>query len=71
MVGHTDNSGTYERNMVLSKERAASVKNYLVSNLGIDPARIRTEGVGQVCPVASNNSEIGKKLNRRVEIVRL
>lgn len=71
VVGHTDNSGTYERNMVLSKERAASVKNYLVSNLGIDPARIRTEGVGQVCPVASNNSEIGKKLNRRVEIVRL
>lgn len=71
VVGHTDNTGNYDRNITLSRERAASVKNYLITKFGIDAARIRSEGAGQYCPVATNSTEEGKKKNRRVEIVRL
>lgn len=71
VVGHTDNTGSYERNISLSKERAASVKNYLVTKYGIDASRIRSEGAGQYCPVATNSTQEGRKMNRRVEIVRM
>lgn len=71
VVGHTDNSGSYDRNIALSRERAANVKNYLVTKYAIDASRIKSEGAGQFCPVASNASEEGRRRNRRVEIVKL
>lgn len=70
VAGHTDNTGTYAGNMTLSKARAESIKSYLVKNGKIDAGRMIAEGVGQVCPVSTNASEEGRKLNRRVEIVK-
>jgi len=71
VVGHTDNTGTYTGNMTLSKARAESIKNYLISTGKITASRLMSEGVGQVCPVTSNANEEGRKQNRRVEIVKL
>jgi len=70
VVGHTDNSGSYEGNMTLSKARAESIKSYLITNSKISASRLLYEGVGQVCPIASNATEEGRKKNRRVEIVK-
>lgn len=70
IVGHTDNTGTYANNITLSKARAASIKNYLVSSVKISDTRLSTEGVASLCPVSTNNTEEGRKLNRRVEIVK-
>ncbi|MCO5230194.1 MAG: OmpA family protein [Chitinophagales bacterium] len=71
VVGHTDNTGTYSGNAALSKARAESIKNYLINTEKINAARLIAEGVGQSCPVSTNDTEEGKKLNRRVEIVKL
>jgi outer membrane protein OmpA-like peptidoglycan-associated protein len=70
VVGHTDNTGTYAGNITLSKARAESVKNYLVTNGKIAASRLMSEGAGQYCPVTTNSTEEGRKLNRRVEIVK-
>jgi OmpA-OmpF porin, OOP family len=70
IVGHTDNVGDAAANLKLSKSRGESVKQYLISKHKIDAARLTGEGVGQLCPVALNDNEAGKKLNRRVEIVK-
>jgi OmpA-OmpF porin, OOP family len=70
IVGHTDNTGDYSGNIKLSKERAESVKNYLVKEGRIDASRLKTEGAGQFCPATTNSSEEGRKLNRRVELVK-
>jgi OOP family OmpA-OmpF porin len=69
IVGHTDNSGTFEHNMKLSQDRAASVLNALVGKHGIAAARLRPYGVASLAPVASNKTEDGKAKNRRVELV--
>jgi len=66
--GHTDAIGSYAVNDRLSKERADVVKDYLIQN-GIDKNRIKTMGYGERKPIASNNTEFGRKLNRRTEIV--
>lgn len=71
VVGHTDNTGDYSNNKILSKTRAESIKNYLINTNKISSSRLVTEGVGQSCPVSTNTSEEGRKLNRRVEIVKL
>ncbi len=65
--GHTDNSGSKEYNYKLSIERALSVKNALVG-LGIQADRMNVVGLGEDQPVASNDTEENKALNRRVEI---
>jgi len=70
VVGHTDNTGTYAGNLTLSKDRAESVKNYLINTSKIAASRLMSEGVGPLCPVTTNNTEDGRKLNRRVEIVK-
>jgi len=70
IVGHTDNVGSYEMNQKLSKSRGESVKNYLVTNYGISATRLTGDGVGPICPVTSNDTDEGKALNRRVEIVK-
>jgi len=66
--GHTDSVGSHEVNDRLSKLRAESVKSYLI-NKGISPNRIQTIGYGKRRPIASNNTEFGRKLNRRTEIL--
>lgn len=65
IAGHTDNSGKPEKNLVLSQDRAAAVKEYLV-NKGIDASRMTSAGYGDTMPVASNKTKAGKALNRRV-----
>jgi outer membrane protein OmpA-like peptidoglycan-associated protein len=70
VAGHTDNTGTFEGNMTLSKARAESIKTYLVTTGKIATSRVISAGVGQVCPVSTNDTEEGRKLNRRVEIVK-
>ena len=67
VYGHTDSTGSYEFNQRLSEQRAQSVANYLQSR-GIADARIRWQGFGETQPVASNETEIGRSSNRRVEI---
>jgi len=66
--GHTDNVGTDTFNEKLSLDRADAVKNYLI-NKGINPKRIETIGFGKRKPIASNNTEFGRRLNRRTEII--
>ncbi len=69
VVGHTDNQGTAGYNLDLSQRRAASIVNALISEHGINPARLYAHGVGLFCPVTSNDSEEGRAKNRRVELV--
>lgn len=69
IYGYTDNTGSPASNIVLSKERAAQVKRYLVDTLGVHDDRIQTFGFGAENPVASNNTDEGRKKNRRAEIV--
>lgn len=66
-VGHTDAVGSDSYNQKLSVRRAEAVKSYL-SDKGIDPARIYTEGKGKSQPVADNKTSAGRAKNRRVEI---
>ena len=69
VVGHTDNAGTYDANVDLSKRRADAVVKELTTKHGIAAARLRAVGVGSVAPVAANTNEEGRRLNRRVELV--
>ncbi len=71
IVGHTDSDGDDKSNLDLSKRRAASVKNVLVKEFGIDAARIETDGKGEGEPVAKNDSGVNKALNRRVEFIKI
>jgi outer membrane protein OmpA-like peptidoglycan-associated protein len=70
VVGHTDNQGTFDYNIALSSKRANSVARYLIDEHGIDPVRIRSEGVGFLAPVATNDTPDGRLMNRRVELVK-
>jgi OOP family OmpA-OmpF porin len=65
--GHTDADGSDEYNQNLSEQRAWSVKSYLVQRFGIDPNRLITVGYGERAPIADNNSDAGKAMNRRAE----
>lgn len=64
--GHTDSKGSDEYNMKLSGSRAQSVVDYLVSK-GIDKSRLTSKGYGETKPMADNNTEEGRQLNRRTE----
>lgn len=66
--GHTDAIGSLQYNQQLSERRALSVKEALVSR-GVHSARISTIGYGETRPIASNDSEAGRQLNRRVTIL--
>ncbi|WP_372975016.1 OmpA family protein [Muriicola sp.] len=65
--GHTDSAGSDEYNMGLSKLRAESVTNYLISQ-GIDASRFTTKWYGEAQPIADNATAEGKAKNRRVEL---
>jgi OOP family OmpA-OmpF porin len=70
VVGHTDNVGGLAANMDLSKRRATSVVQSLTTKYGISAAQLQPYGDGPYAPVASNDSEDGRTLNRRVELVK-
>jgi len=70
VVGHTDNVGSLAANIDLSKRRAASVVQLLTAQYGVAAARLQSFGAGPYAPVASNDSEDGRALNRRVELVK-
>jgi outer membrane protein OmpA-like peptidoglycan-associated protein len=65
--GHTDSIGSDEYNLNLSRRRANTVKTLLVQR-GVAPGRIEVIGYGKTMPVATNGSEAGRQMNRRVEI---
>ena len=67
IVGHTDSRGADSYNQGLSERRAASARAYL-SSQGVSTSRIRTSGRGEVEPIASNETDAGRALNRRVEV---
>jgi outer membrane protein OmpA-like peptidoglycan-associated protein len=71
IVGHTDADGNDAANLDLSKRRAAAVKNELVNSFGIDASLIATDGKGETQPVAPNDNNTNKALNRRVEFIKL
>lgn len=66
VVGHTDNQGNPNNNLILSRARAETVKAYLVRK-GIDAARIVTNGMGDAQPVSDNDTPEGRTRNRRIE----
>lgn len=69
VVGHTDNVGTFDFNVDLSRRRAASVVRMLTARYGVDERRLTPFGVSFASPVASNATEEGRGRNRRVELV--
>jgi outer membrane protein OmpA-like peptidoglycan-associated protein len=66
LFGYTDSTGRPEYNLTLSGQRAASVKNYLISK-GLVASRFKTTGLGIAEPIATNDSSEGRSQNRRVE----
>lgn len=71
IIGHTDTDGKKESNLLLSRERAAAVKNELVQKYGIADGRLQTDGKGDTEPVADNTTPEGKTRNRRVEFIKI
>jgi OOP family OmpA-OmpF porin len=65
--GHTDGKGSDQYNQDLSERRALSVQDYLASR-GVDASRMSTRGYGESAPVADNDTDEGRELNRRVEL---
>jgi outer membrane protein OmpA-like peptidoglycan-associated protein len=70
VVGHTDNVGIFDANIKLSNDRATAVVNALVSKFSVNVSRLKAFGDGPTSPVASNDMEEGRALNRRVELVK-
>jgi len=66
--GHTDNKGTNEYNIDLSMRRANTVREYLIEH-GVDKNRVSAKGYGEEEPVATNDTDEGRQLNRRVEFL--
>jgi OOP family OmpA-OmpF porin len=66
LAGHTDNVGSNDANLKLSKARAESIKSFLVSK-GVNASRIEATGYGETQPIASNKTARGRQQNRRVE----
>lgn len=69
LVGHTDAAGSLAANIALSKRRAEAVAEVLVTAYGVEPARLAAEGAGFLAPRATNQTDAGRQLNRRVEVV--
>jgi OOP family OmpA-OmpF porin len=71
IVGHTDADGKDDANLDLSKRRAASVKEALSKEFGIDASRMETDGKGENEPIDNNTTPAGKANNRRVEFIKI
>ena len=67
VIGHTDSTGTESYNQQLSERRAEAVTRHLVGD-GVERSRTRASGRGELEPVASNSTSVGRSRNRRVEI---
>ncbi len=67
IAGHTDNTGTDTHNLKLSQDRANTIRNYLLKK-GIKAGQVTAKGYGATQPVADNNTDEGKQLNRRTEV---
>jgi OOP family OmpA-OmpF porin len=67
--GHTDSTGSPEVNELLSQERAESVRQYLLANKTLSNDRIVAVGYGSSKPLASNETEEGRAVNRRIDII--
>ncbi len=68
IIGHTDNLGPEPVNQKVSAERAALVRDYLVTR-GIDPSRLESKGMGSLDPIESNDTQLGRQANRRIEFL--
>ncbi len=68
ICGHTDNTGGAEHNLELSLRRAQAVTDFLIAH-DIDPRRLKSQGFGEDYPLAGNDSDSGRAINRRTEIV--
>lgn len=68
IIGHTDNKGTDSYNQELSERRSSAVAAFLRAK-GISSGRVTTKGMGETDPVATNDTDEGRSLNRRVEFV--
>lgn len=64
--GHTDSRGKFQRNMILSDQRAAAVRDYLV-RAGVPPERLVSRGYGPTVPIGDNRTAVGREQNRRTE----
>ena len=69
LIGHTDSRGDDAYNRGLSQRRAEAVKSWLVARERLPAAGLRTSGLGESQPVASNDTDAGRQRNRRVEAV--
>lgn len=69
LVGHTDASGALTANITLSRQRAQSVRDFLLKRYGAKADQIETQGAGYLAPRASNETPQGRALNRRVEVL--
>lgn len=69
LVGHTDSQGSLDGNIALSKRRAGSVLERLVTDYAIPRSQLAAEGMGFLSPLASNLTPEGRDLNRRVEVI--
>jgi len=67
--GHTDNVGSSDFNMKLSKQRADNVVDYLVKNFGIDKSRLEAKGYGYTRRIAYNSTAEGRQKNRRINAI--
>jgi outer membrane protein OmpA-like peptidoglycan-associated protein len=67
IVGHTDSVGTDQYNQGLSERRARAASNYLIGQ-GVNAGRLQAVGRGETEPIAENNTDPGRQLNRRVEV---
>jgi len=67
ITGYTDNVGGTDSNSALSQQRAAAVRDHLIS-LGADPQKFQVSGAGEANPIADNSTEEGRAKNRRVEV---
>jgi OOP family OmpA-OmpF porin len=70
IVGHTDNQGSADHNLDLSRRRAASVVSALTGKFSVASTRLDSFGAGWYSPVASNDADEGRAKNRRVELVK-
>lgn len=69
IIGHTDSIGSEKYNQALSEKRAVSVRNYLETNYSEIMEVVKTLGLGESEPIATNETETGRQQNRRVEII--
>ena len=69
LAGHTDDIGSDEYNMALSKKRAAAAKEYLAESFGIPVERLKVEAHGEARPLEPNKDDHSRSLNRRVEFI--